>query len=347
MGAVHRHNFEIVRKGYEPDAVDEVILGLTIAKNDSEAMVTRLQKQIELGVSDGPASSTGGAPAVAEAKAEARRIIDEAHHQAETTIAGARTEASKLLGAARFDAQESGSGLAAGSRSQAELARLLLIAETFESQLTQIARGALGDVGTLTKDLKGQLDLPAATVARPPSQPKSATKAATPAPPAQPARSATAVSAGRPAAATEQQSEGGNTLDRLRRLAADSRTDQSSMADHIEPPVEPATPAARPTAERDHPEESTSLAARIAREKRTESGSAVEESTSRADRIAREDKSASEKTEEDRGSFYSRRSARLRRIGEEGTASALASIRSVRKGSSAASDDNDMAAQTA
>ena len=47
MGAVHRHNFEVVRKGYSPEAVDEVILELTIAKNDAEALVTKLQQQID------------------------------------------------------------------------------------------------------------------------------------------------------------------------------------------------------------------------------------------------------------------------------------------------------------
>jgi hypothetical protein len=378
MGAVHRHNFEIVRKGYSPEAVDQVILELTIARNDSEALVTKLQQQLEQG---NAAASDPEDPQriVAQAKDEARRIVESAHRQADAMVAGAVAR----------DISHNGTSDA----SPEDIARLLQIAEIFESELTKIARDALGGVGALTKQLERQ-------------------KAKAPSPaPASPSSNGAVESP-----------EGGGTAERLRRIAAESRKEAAPPAETHSPAPAPTAPPVMPTRSATprpaaQPEESTSLAARIARqaeadaresatreapaastsreigeERVAERPVAQEESTSLAARIARQaeadardsadgdapspDSASHEITDnraaewaavreeatslaarvarstagddentqdDDRGSYYSRRSAHLPRIGEQAAAGALASVRSVRKsgGEGATDDDHD------
>lgn len=404
MGAVHRHNFDIVRKGYAPDAVDEVILELTIARNDSEALITKLQKQLEQGTA-GTGRSGDADRIVSDAKTEAHRLLDEARRQAEATMAKARTDAHRVMTEAQGTPERRGP---ATHQDPADLTRILDIARIFEQELSKITKGTLGDVSTLANNLERALqDAPQARAAAAP--PPDASPASEPRP--------------------KKSSGGGSTLDRLRKVAADNRTDTTLPAD--EPRIEelvaagevdlpPAIKARIAAAEAenaapavseeqtetpastestslkarlakaaadggspavvDKPDdgspagESTSLRARIARAEaedaakkaRTAPGSTAheiansavddkpaEESTSLASRIARERAlDASEEEEETQdsshGSFYSRRSARLPRIGEEAAAGALAAVRSVRQGGEgAAPDDDERAAQTA
>ncbi len=319
MGAVQRHNFEIVRKGYDPQAVDDVILELTIAKNDAEALAAKLQKQAEASPAPGGAS-TEAARVVADAKQQARQIVDEAHRQAESTLGGARAEAHRVLTEARGTANgASGEGVPLEA---ATIRKLLALAERFESQVTALAKGALADTSSLSRELEQTL---AAAATRPATQSKAAQPKATP--------------KKRPAPAAIPEDEGDSTLDLLRKRSAGSRN-----GDGPTKPVKAQEPDTR-------------LAARIAREKARESATTnqttpdplPEESTSLASRIAREQGSAAseERQDSERGSYYSRRSARLPRIGEEATAGAMAAVRSVRKGGEGAAPDDERTAQTA
>ena len=319
MGAVQRHNFEIVRKGYEPEAVDDVILQLTIAKNDAEALAAKLQKQVDAGGPSPAEASTEAARIVADAKTQARQIVDEAHRQAESTLGGARAEAHRVLTEARNTAL----GGQNGSPAPASIQRLLALAERFETQITALAKGALADTSALTKELQQALTTAAQPAATGPTPTRS------PEPANAPRRRAAAPP-------TIPDDEGDSTLDLLRK--------RSAKKDQAEAP----SPAA------DARDTDTGLAARIAREAaaaKTTRDPAPAESTSLASRIAREQGSAaSEEKQQDneRGSYYSRRSARLPRIGEEATAGAMAAVRSVRKGGEGAANDVDeRAAQTA
>lgn len=329
MGAVQRHNFEIVRKGYDPQAVDDVILELTIAKNDAEALAAKLQKQAGTAPSSGGAS-TEAARIIADAKQQARQIVDDAHRQAESTLGGARAEAHRALTEARTSAMGvNGDG---APLEPDAIRKLLALAERFETQVTALAKGALADTASLARELEQGL---AAAATRP----------AAPQPPAKaPAPKATASKRRAPAAIPED--EGDSTLDLLRKRSAGSRNGDASTNGSGDARV-------AETAEHD-----TRLAARVARETGRERPAAAqttpdplpEESTSLASRIAREQGSAaSEEKQRDneRGSYYSRRSARLPRIGEEATAGAMAAVRSVRKGGEGAAPDDERTAQTA
>lgn len=324
MGAVQRHNFEIVKKGYDPEAVDGVILELTIAKNDAEALATKLRKQLEQGPSAG-ATSTEAAKIIADAKQQARQIIDEAHRQAESTLGGARAEAHRVMTGAR-SAVIDGDG---PTPAPATLRKLLAIAERFETQVTALARGALADTSSLTKELEATLAAEVTNPAPPAPAPQRPVRERQPSRPTIP----------------DDDDEGGSTLDMLRKRAAEKPTEEPAAAEVRKPA--PAAP----------PAEDTGLAARIARQAKADAAAAAgheinqEPDTSLASRVAREKglaTSEEKQDSDDRGSYYSRRSARLPRIGEEATAGAMAAVRSVRKGGEgAATDDDERAAQTA
>jgi cell division septum initiation protein DivIVA len=315
MGAVQRHSFEVVRKGYEPEAVDDVILRLTIAKNDAEALAAKLQKQVDAGGPSPAQASTEAARIVADAKTQARQIVDEAARRAESTLGGARAEAHRVLTEARNTALAG----ANGTPSPASIHSLLALAERFETQITALAKSALADTATLTAELHQALTATATQQTPARSEPPA------------PRRH----SAARPAVPED---EGESTLDLLRKRAAKNASANGSTAPGNAAPDANARPASRTARDAaahtttfpdTEPDTSTSLSSRIKREQ----GSAASEERQR---------------DNGRGSYYSKRSARLPRIGEEATAGAMAAVRSVRKGGEgAATDIDEPAEQTA
>ena len=311
-------------------------LELTIAKNDAEALVGKLRSQMEQ-QSAGDDDPDAAGRVLGQAKAEARRILAAAQRQAETTVKEARAAAQREI--ARVRENTNGVTTSAVGAPQ-DITRLLEIAERFETELTKIAKGALGDVGTIAKQLRRHLDTPAAAPS--PTEPVEQR--------AQPKRRSA------PAA------EGSSTLDLLRRKSAEQRdgTGETSLAAELADDAK-AQEEARALAERLVAQRAMTAAAESARpSKPTPTAHQVDdaprsaraapgESTSLASRIARErgETATDDKKEvSDRGSFYSRRSARLPRIGDTAAAGALAAVKSVRKNGEGDDFEED-AAQTA
>jgi cell division septum initiation protein DivIVA len=354
---------------------EAVHLMLVAATKTKEEMTDAARRQLEESDSE---ARTQADKILSEARYEAFRLVTEARAEADTALEKAKTEANDALATAREEAQTIIStarrealeilATAQGDATQlvdasdkekerlrAELAaehtelaerveRLRAVAHELETRLQSLASAALGDLDGLLSE--------AASIA---SDGDSA-----PDPSVPPA----------PPATTEPEVDAAGQEPVAETLEPPARPGEPAFTGGGMPLIEPVIPVHRepanetptPAVAHDHEPTVADVAVDAVEEEPIRAEAAVAETASEelpapaeaeerslTDRIIEEETTDTSWAGKPRGSFYSRRSAKLPRIGEEAGKGALAAVSAMRERMTDAGDeeDEDLAMQTA